>query len=34
VTHQIVDGESVSVDVSLSRQLWEQFDKQFTQVKV
>ena len=32
VTHQIVDGETVSVDVSLSRQLWGQFEKQFTQV--
>ena len=31
VTHQIVDGETVSVDVSLSRQLWGQFEKQFTQ---
>ena len=34
VTHQIVDGETVSVDVSLSRQLWGQFEKQFTQLEV
>ena len=33
VTHQIVDGETVSVDVSLSRQLWGQFEKQFTQLE-
>ena len=31
VAHQIVDGETVSVDVSLSRQLWGQFEKQFAQ---
>ena len=34
VTHQTVDGETVSVDVSLSRQLWGQFEKQFTQLEV
>ena len=33
VTHQTVDGETVSVDVSLSRQLWGQFEKQFTQLE-
>ena len=31
VTHTVVDGETVSVDVSLSRQLWGQFEKQFAQ---
>ena len=31
VTHKVVDGETVSVDVSLSRQLWGQFEKQFAQ---
>ena len=31
VTHKMVDGETVSVDVSLSRQLWGQFEKQFAQ---
>ena len=34
VTHKVVDGETVSVDVSLSRQLWGQFEKQFTQLEV
>ena len=33
VTHKVVDGETVSVDVSLSRQLWGQFEKQFTQLE-
>ena len=33
VTHKMVDGETVSVDVSLSRQLWGQFEKQFTQLE-
>ncbi|OYZ90017.1 MAG: hypothetical protein B7Y00_00480, partial [Sphingomonadales bacterium 17-56-6] len=34
VTHQVLNGESLSVDVSLSRQLWGQFEKQFAQVDV
>ena len=29
VSKQHVDGDIVSVDVSLSRQLWGQFEKQF-----
>jgi GTP-binding protein HflX len=33
VTNQVVDGNVLSVDVSLSRQLWGQFEKQFDQVK-
>jgi GTP-binding protein HflX len=32
VSSQHVDGDIVSVDVSLSRQLWGQFEKQFEQV--
>jgi hypothetical protein len=29
VSRQYVDGDIVSIDVSLSRQLWGQFEKQF-----
>jgi GTP-binding protein HflX len=32
VSSQYVDGDIVSVDVSLSRQLWGQFEKKFEQV--
>ena len=32
ITQQAMDGDVVSVDVSLSRQLWGQFEKQFDQV--
>ena len=32
VSSQYVDGDIVSVDVSLSRQLWGQFEKKFAQV--
>jgi GTP-binding protein HflX len=32
VSSQHVEGDIVSVDVSLSRQLWGQFEKQFEQV--
>jgi len=32
VNSQHVEGDIVSVDVSLSRQLWGKFEKQFEQV--
>ncbi len=34
VSSQHVEGDIVSVDVSLSRQLWGQFEKQFEQAGV